>query len=116
LERGFGLPVAGMNTFTILTTENMGKICCVEAHCLVSGKKSQFTSLPAACIVFAFNVFTTRVIDVMATAMYGLYTNHATGLRVSHRCSGSYLAGAPIRITICIFVRIAFWGFMHAEW
>jgi ribulose 1,5-bisphosphate synthetase/thiazole synthase len=39
VERGFGLPVAGMNSSTILTTENMGKICGVEAHCLVSGKK-----------------------------------------------------------------------------
>lgn len=85
MERGFGLPVAGMNAFTILATENVREKCRVEAQCLVSGKKSQFTSLPAACIVFGFNVFTTRVVDVTATAMYGLYTNHEAGLRVSHR-------------------------------
>jgi hypothetical protein len=84
-----------MNAFTILTTENMREKCCVEAHCLVSGKKSQFTSLPAACIVFAFNVVTTRVVHVTATAMYRLYINHAAGLRVTD----ARVRTSPVRLS-----------------
>jgi hypothetical protein len=42
VEDGFGLPVARMNAFTVLTTENMEKICCVEAHCFLVLKKSVY--------------------------------------------------------------------------
>jgi hypothetical protein len=77
VKHGFEWPVARMNVFTILTTENMEKIRCVEAHCLVSGKKKislhQCLRLVQS---LAFNVFTRRVVDVMATAIKELYTNY----------------------------------------
>jgi hypothetical protein len=70
VEDGFRLPVARMNAFTVLTTENMEKICCVEAHCLVSGKKKiSLHHCLRLVLSLAFNVFTRRVVDVMATAM-----------------------------------------------